>query len=542
MPASGMRPLNALIVCVAYVIAYVAFDRVSYVAPVAPFGITPWNPPPALSIALIAWLGARYWPALMISAIAAEYVVRDFAAPLAFTIVNAAVMTLGYVTVATLLKRIVGTDFDIRSRRDLLWFVLIVAVITLPIAATYIAILTGPNLLEVEDLWRNILTLWVGDFIGIIVFFPAFLLLRRIPRRVAWPNWPVAAEFAAQILVVVAALVLLYRADPDTQFRLFYLLFLPTIWVAIRHEFPGAVITSCAIQIGLIIKVTAAGQSEFPAVELQSLMMTLTVTALFLGVVSTERRVATEALRERDEEMNRMLRLAAVSEMSSAVAHELNQPLAAIANYVRAAAMLVRDPENRDPALLGETLTKTVQEVDRAGRVMHRLRDFYQTGAGRLEAISIDRVVDDAVAPLQSRLKRHGIALEVHVSKLIPEVFGDRVQLATVIHNLAANAIDAIAGDAAPDAPPPRIEVAAGARGALLEIAVSDNGPGISGEIAGQVFEPFATTKREGLGLGLTISRTIVEAHGGQISVEANPERGAKFVISLPLSAPRDVP
>lgn len=535
----GKRPEFAIAICVAYVSAYVTFDWLSYVAPVAPFGITPWNPPPALSIALIAWFGVRFWPALVVAAIAAEVVVRDLPAPAGFTLLNASVMALGYTSSAVLLQRILGSTVRVASRRDLIWFLAIIAAITLPIAFAYIAILTGPALLSREDVIRNVATFWVGDVIGIIVFLPLVLMLPRLRQRFWTAQWTDIAETAGQAIAIAAALALLSGEDTADQSRLFYVLFLPAIWIAVRRGSTGAVMASGAIQVGLIAVVTSTQYSPLSVLELQSLMLTLTVTALFLGVVADERREAVAALRGRDEEISRMLRMAAVSEMSSALAHELNQPLAAISNYVRAAAMIAKSSDTPDMPLLNDTLTKTVTEVDRAGRVVHRLRDFYRTGSARMERVGVDKLIEDALSPLQSRLNRNGIALEIACPKPAPDVAADAVQIATVIHNIAANAVDALATSANK----PRIlSVNVTQNSTEASIAISDNGPGIAEEVRGRVFDAFATTKQDGLGLGLTISKTIIESHGGRISVSSGSDGGTHFTFTLPLTGSRSTP
>ncbi|MDX2144966.1 MAG: MASE1 domain-containing protein [Rhodospirillaceae bacterium] len=532
-PTAPMGVGQALLVVGAFIASYVALDWVSYIAPIAPFGITPWNPPPALSIALLLFFGVRFWPALFLATLAAEYVVRGLPAPLLFNFLIAGATSLGYVGAALALRRLLPPNFAIVTRRNLLAFLAVVACFALPVAATYVFVLTSPTLLPREDLWRNILLYWVGDVIGIITLAPLLLTIANWrPERGAWTT-PRLIEAALQLAAIFGALWIVFGVQATDEFRFFYVLFLPVIWVALRHGILGAEIAILAVQIGLVVAVETVDHPPITVLELQMLMLTLAVTGLFLGVLLNERSAAVAALRARDDEFAKMMRMAALSEMSSALAHELNQPLAAVSNYVRAANLMLDQGVGmaQDPLLLRETLVKAVGEVERAGKVIHRLRDFYRAGGTKLERATVEDLVREAVQPLQLRLARRKIAVELNLPKQPVHVMADKVQLAAVIYNLVANAIDALGAD---DAGAGVITIGATARNGQVDFTVSDTGPGLSPDIGGRVFDAFATTKTDGLGLGLTISKSIVEAHGGHIAVRPGAKGGAEFAFSIP--------
>ncbi len=234
-------------------------------------------------------------------------------------------------------------------------------------------------------------------------------------------------------------------------------------------------------------------------------------------------------LREREADLARSLRLAAAAETAGALAHELNQPLSAIGTYVRACTLLLDRPDaNRDR--LVQTMQTVVAEVGRAGEIVRRLRDFFRSGTSRLERATVTDLVRSGVELFTPRLTRHQIELAVEIDPGLPEVLVDRLQIDTVLHNLLANAIDALRS---PETKQRRISIHATLSGSVVRITVSDTGPGLPPELAKGVFRPFTTTKPEGMGLGLAISRSIVENHGGRLTAERT-DRGAALSFTLP--------
>jgi C4-dicarboxylate-specific signal transduction histidine kinase len=242
---------------------------------------------------------------------------------------------------------------------------------------------------------------------------------------------------------------------------------------------------------------------------------------------------AEEKLREKQEELAGVLRFAAAGQVASSLAHELNQPLYALATYVQSCQILVSRPDG-DRALLAELMEKAVREVARAGEVVRRLREFFQTGATRLERVPVARLLEGAAEASRRRTERHHIALRVDCAPDAGELRCDALQMEIVLHNLVANAVDAISATSCERR---EIRLAARAAGGQVEIRVEDSGPGIAGEVAARLFEPFTTSKPDGMGLGLAIARYIVEAHGGRLWAEPLAA-GSAFCLSLPLEPP----
>jgi two-component system sensor kinase FixL len=178
---------------------------------------------------------------------------------------------------------------------------------------------------------------------------------------------------------------------------------------------------------------------------------------------------------------------------------------------------------------LAATMDKVIGEANRAGSVVRRLRDFFRSGSTRIEAIAPSRLVDEASATLRERAAEHRVTVQA-VADNAPEVLVDRVQVEAVLHNLLANAIDAL--KATHGERRVRIEAAAGDAG-FVRICVADNGSGVPPDIAADLFDPFVTTKATGMGLGLAISKSIVDAHGGRLWHEPRAP-GSAFCFTLP--------
>lgn len=525
MNATSPKIHTFLLLCV-YVAAYVFLDWVSYIHPVAPFAITPWNPQAGLALVLLLRFGTRFWPILFAGALAAEWFVRGLQAPFGLILLSCAVMTAGYAAASVILVRKLKIDTAFSRLYDLSWFVAVTIAITLPIAANYVAMFLFAGLIPQEEFLKDVLVYWVGDVIGIIVAAP--LLLVHWPFRLnAWKSLFARRENIAQLIIVLAVLWLVFGWTVTDEFKYFYLLFLPLIWIAMRHGLKGATLAIMVIQLGLIVFVQTSEHGYITMLELQMLMFSLAATGLFLGMAVTQRQRAESILGQREVTLNHALRLASASEMSSALAHELNQPLSAIGSYVKASQLLLSEQQ---PERLRETLEKVTAEIARASQVIHRLRDFYRGGVTKLECITVAELFEGIWPPLLKRAERHGIKLELQLKGPLPEILVDRIQLETVIHNLVTNAMDAlITGPAA------RKEILVTARKddeGQLRVEMLDTGPGVPADMRSRLFDAFETTKAEGLGLGLGICRSIIEAHGGKLWLEPTAE-GACFVFTV---------
>lgn len=244
----------------------------------------------------------------------------------------------------------------------------------------------------------------------------------------------------------------------------------------------------------------------------------------------TERQQVETRLQELQNELVHVSRLTALGEMASALAHEINQPLSAIANYLKGTRILL-SREDVPHERVADAVERAATEALRAGDIIRRLRDFVARGETERTVESLPKLVEEASALALVGAKEHGIRVQYAFSPEIVLVLADRVQVQQVVLNLVRNAVDAMA-ESASARRELTVSIGPGEPG-MAQVTVVDTGPGISAEIADQLFQPFITTKRTGMGVGLSISRTIVEAHGGRIWGQAREAGGAEFGFTL---------
>jgi len=255
------------------------------------------------------------------------------------------------------------------------------------------------------------------------------------------------------------------------------------------------------------------------------------VTGALIDV--TERRSAERLAEEQRRELSHLGRVAVVGELSAALAHELNQPLAAILANARAARRMLEN-DGIEKAELRAILEDIEADDRRAGAVIKRVRGLVKKDEGELQLLGINDIVQESLELAHSDLIRRGMTVHTRLSGTLPVVYADRVQLQQVLLNLVMNACDAMS-----DTPPGErtLIISSSVHDGTARISVRDQGSGIAPDSLESVFEPFMTTKRNGLGLGLAICRSIVASHAGNMWAINNPDGGATFMVSLPLVA-----
>jgi two-component system sensor kinase FixL len=285
------------------------------------------------------------------------------------------------------------------------------------------------------------------------------------------------------------------------------------------------------IGIGRVVVGERKDGSTFP-MELSVAEMPAGKQRLFTGFVRdlTERRQSEARLQELRTELMHISRLTAMGEMASALAHELNQPLSAIANYLQGSRRLIARWEEPESVRLKSALEQATDQALRAGDIIRRLRDFVARGEAETHVENLTKIIEEATA-LALVGTDHRVLVRADLVPGADSVLVDRVQIQQVLLNLMRNAIEAMA-DSQSVQRELRISTRLSDEG-MVEISVADTGPGISPSVAEQLFQPFVTTKRHGMGVGLSISRTIVEAHGGRLWVEPNPDGGAIFRLTV---------
>lgn len=514
-----LRAVRAVWLCGAFVIAYIVLDVLS--GPEARYqAIAPvWHPAAGLALYLVLASGYRSVPLLVATVVLAAAITPALPADRMQSLLIGLLPVPMYLAVGAVMRRHLAGNAFFASHRGLLSWAGLVTVGSLLSAAAYALMLLGADAFASRAWFQLVTRYTIAETAGMLVIVPALHYLLdaelRADVRGRIANWETAA-YAALIALVLA--IGLQRPAPESL--VYYLLFLPLAWSAARHGMAGAVTAAIVLEAGVTIAALRPVASAAQMPNVQMLVLTLTLSGFLIGI-------AVDVARRASHDLRHSLRLAAAGEMAGAVAHELNQPLTALAMYGSACERLMARGDSE--ALLQTTIRSMVAESQRASDVLKRLRDFFRTGTTALERLSLEELIQDAVTPFAGQASAQGIALDIAP---VPraEVLGDRIQLEIVLRNLLSNAIQALAQ--MPAGAAPRIAVQAGVDGATVWIRIADNGPGIDDKIRARLFEPFISLKSSGLGLGLAISRAIVETHGGTLAVE--PGRHAILRITLP--------
>jgi two-component system sensor kinase FixL len=284
------------------------------------------------------------------------------------------------------------------------------------------------------------------------------------------------------------------------------------------------------IGIGRVVVGERKDGSTFP-MELSVGEMQSGNQRFFTGFIRdlTERQKTEARLQELQSELVHISRLTALGEMASTLAHELNQPLSAIANYMKGSRRLLEDSADERAPMIRQAMDSAGEQAIRAGQIIRRLRDFVSRGESEHRIEGIAKLIEEASALALVGAKDQGILVRFQFNSARDLVLADKVQIQQVLLNLIRNAIEAMEESE-------RRELTISTElveDDMVKISVADSGQGISPDVVMQLFQPFVTTKRHGMGVGLSISRTIVEAHGGRIWADANPDGGTVFNLTL---------
>jgi two-component system, LuxR family, sensor kinase FixL len=285
------------------------------------------------------------------------------------------------------------------------------------------------------------------------------------------------------------------------------------------------------IGVGRVVVGQRKDGSTFP-MELSVGEVLLEGKRQFIGFISdlTQRQERERVLHEVQAELMHVSRLSTMGEMASSLAHELNQPLAAMANYLQGSKRILENSSDERVALARDAVGRAADQALRAGQVIQRLRAFVARGETERRIESIKKLVEEASALALLAAKEQSVQVTMKFDSSVDLVLVDRIQIQQVLLNLFRNAIEAMQ-----DSARRRLLVSTTpAADHMLCISVTDTGPGIAPDVASKLFQPFTTTKRSGMGVGLSISRTIIESHGGHITVVPNPGGGTIFRFTLP--------
>jgi len=445
---------HKLIVGLVYLAAYAVLDWISFIEPYAHLGITPWNPGTGLSFVLLLLFGLRMIPFLLISPLLADYLNQQFAMPWHIEILASALVGGGYsIALTFLLHPKLRFEPTLDSMRDLVLLMVVAVVSAAFVAIGYVSLTIAAGLLPAADFTAATLRYWVGDVIGITVIAP-FALFALTRRRIL----PMTTETLLQFVAIGIALTLVFGLAEEQQFQLFYVLFLPIVWLAVRAGSEGVSVGILVTQLGLILGIQLFPAGTFDVTAFQALMLVLAVTGLIAGELVTERRRTEGQLRLQQESHSRLARLGSMGELAAAVAHELNQPLMAAGTYAR----LVNDAMSAAPVdvvTVAETAKKAVAQVERAAEVVRHLRALVRLDRSNRAPCRFERIVEETLELCQPDLDRMHVTARTAIAPDLPRVMVDLLQIEQVLINLLRNAIEAIGGSG-------------GMRGSILRVSV----------------------------------------------------------------------
>jgi signal transduction histidine kinase len=529
--ASGM---TAMMVCLAL---YLALDWIGGEIARGTPPMPPWNPGVALIIVLLLLKDYSVLPLLTgASVIILPSLMRGFDA---MSILRHLAELVIYGLAARALRGPCRIDPDLRNFEDVFRFVAVTSLAAAVMAGLSVLLPPTPNSKSIIMIFQRH---WLADMIGIAVLAPLILVHRATPISWITVRTLLRWESVAQAIAILGTLDLMF---PRVVGSRFYPMFIPLVWVAARFGLAGVAAVLLPIQLCFVTAMVGLNLQANQEVKLQILMLSLALTGLLLGAIISERERARAAAIESENrlralradldrrrfEIEHASRSSLTGELAAALAHELNQPLTAIANYIGACQRTLQSQGELSQAI--DQMDKAAVQAARAGQVIRRLREFFCNDQLKAEAVAVTEMIDDVLTLMADEVIRAGASVKVDVGQdLVARV--DKLQIEQVLINLVRNSLDALADHGRKQRV---IEISASVSEAMIRISLQDTGPGIEQEIKDSLFSPFTTTRSFGMGLGLSISRSIIQAHGGRMWVDHRPGQGALLHFTLPAGA-----
>ena len=496
-------------------------------------GITLWSPDNGLSMLLLIE-GAAFAPFVFAGELLTDLWINGVHHNIYVILLAESALTLGYLAFAAVLRDVLKFSPRRTNLGDVISMLLAVPVGTTLTSLAYCGTLYLAGSLPAEYFYSALRHFWVGDTVGIIVIIPAATAAFALLSKARW-DWRRSDALNWLVFFVSSCLgfALLHDASSADMYHLFYILFLPIIWMGMRAGYVGVAIALLVTQTVFFLTASYTGFDANDFNQFQVLMLVLSITGLLLGAVVTERERVNVLLREQQTELARVSAHATAGAMGMQLAHELSQPLSTVAAYVLAARRMLRSGAGSDPVI--DALGKAEGEVQRTREVLERIRDFVT--AGKMEPCLLDLV--DVAQKIRAlgieEAKAQDVDLTVESVRPVPLVKADKVGIEQVLNNIVGNAVDAAAerGDGRGSVV---IRLIGQRDWAIVQI--DDNGPGVSPEMAENLFEAYHTTKPRGMGLGLTLTRQIVQKHGGRLWWRPIAPEGTRFVVELNINGP----
>jgi signal transduction histidine kinase len=523
----------------AFFLAYLALFRISYIFQISDLRSTPWNPEAGIAVVSGAVLGWSSLPVIFLATITSK-------------LTNPTILTVGWEIAAAVGNAIVFAGSAAALRRffpslettttgSTVLFIVYAVIVTLASAIVRLVIASLALHISPAYLVNYALTLSVGNVVGILTIVPLFFVARPASGWFRYFAGFTLFHWASTLAILLTS-VFVFGLEDTEKFKFFYLVFLPVMVFAIRDGLMGAAYSILLSDTAMIAILLWRASEPSTATELQVLMISLSATGLVMGAtISERRRISLELeeshvrLRDSQAALLQASRLSLASEMAAALAHEINQPLSSIRSFIRAARRKL-DKGRVKHADLKSDIDAAVKEVDAAAGLIRETRKFLERGDGTKEKLNLRQLLLTCFDLIGPELGASRISWDLRLPEKLPPVLGNAMQIQQVVLSLVRNAKESIL-EGRGKTRNIKLDVSLGSRPGYVEIAVLDSGPGIPSGVKAMLFKPLKSSKDNGLGLGLSLSNTIVKSHGGDIWYDEAAASGARFVFTLPLSA-----
>ncbi len=518
---------------IVFLAAYLALNVMTARYQFRALGITLWSPDDGLTV-LLLMEGINFFPFVLAGAVLADVLISHVQHSFYVTVLAEFALSLGYLGIAVGLRDVLRFRLGRDDLANVLVMLAAVPAGAIVNSLIYCGVLYLAGSLPGDEFVTALRHFWIGDAVGIIAVLAAATAIIPVLSKARWV-WRGDDTLNWSVFVVSSCLVFafIHSAPNAYAYHLFYLFFLPIIWIGMRAGFVGAAIALLATQTAFFMTASHIGFSADDFDQFQILMLVLSITGLILGAAVTEREHANQKLREQQAELVRISAQATAGAMGMQLAHELSQPLSTVATYAVAARRMLQSGAGPEPVI--GALSKAEAEAQRTRQVLERIRDIVSVGRMQPQPVNLVDAAQKIRALCMEGANARGVDIAVDSPRPIPLVKADQIGIEQVLNNIVGNAVDAAAErrDARG-----RVVIRVINRDGWAIVEVDDNGSGVAPEMAESLFEPYQTSKPRGMGLGLTLSRQIVQQHGGRIWWRPIALEGTRFVVELNLNGP----
>lgn len=491
-----------------------------------------WNPAAALPFIAVVLYGRRSAAAVLAVSVLSSLILKSESETIPHAVAEGLLIS-GIYSIAAILLAAPKTRFDARlsEPRDLV-LLLSAAVISSSAAAivNVVGLLRSTGLAGVE-LLKPTLRYWVGDLIGIAIIAPLGLLL--LQRRLALT--PTRLELL-QYGVTAALLFVAFAVRETGRFPYFYFLFFPVIWIALTSGLEGAVAVLALIQVGMVGVVYFTRLDLVEIADFQARMLALAATGLIAGALVSAQRRADERSRAQQLALAQIETRGSLVELGTAIAHEVNQPLSAAGTYASLVVEALAAEKLSDVSLV-DNARNVVRQIHRASSVVRKVRALVKPVGDEKASVGPEQIVREVLDLMKPEALNSAIDLRMEVDPRLLPILVDRLQVEQALVNLTRNAIEAVRDARTIDGTVSIYarEVNSGA----IELGVVDNGPGFPSDFSLDNHQPFKSSKRDGLGVGLSLCQTVAIANGAQLLIHPS-DSGAH--VALVFEAERQTP